>query len=288
MPLEKRRNALSFNNQLVNNNRILTKSYKEVNNIQKTNNILNDCPQSEEEFPTITQTSENFGLNFVGHFYSPNNFNYYNNSTPPFPLIHSTSVANLQKSLQTKNLINNQIPQSLKIYFPLFNSSIPSSSYQNLPSFSGFQIEEEALIEQKTRLFNYKQENYPHNQEKAIIEAILTSPQALVISGLLPKNILEDAQFWDQWLCQLSTSLNTTQWQKFWHQYASIFGFKALPRHLLQFFENFSLNEFREKEKVFEGNNNLLQLNCGQQQSTISDQLNGYIYGILCKYFNPH
>uniref|UniRef100_A0A914NWI3 Uncharacterized protein n=1 Tax=Meloidogyne incognita TaxID=6306 RepID=A0A914NWI3_MELIC len=277
MPLEKRRNALSINNQL-NNNKILTKSYKELNNIQKTNNILNDCSQSEEEFPTISSTSENFGLNFVGHFYSPINFNYYNNSTPPFPLIHSTSVANLQKSLQTKNLINNQIPQSLKISFPLFNSSIPPSSYQNLPSSSGFQIEEEeTLIEQKTRLFNYKQENYPYNQEKVIIEAILTSPQALVISGLLPRNILEDAQFWDQWLCQLSTSLNTTQWQKFWHQYASIFGFKALPRHLLQFFENFPFNQFSEKEKVFEGNNNLLQLNCGQQQSTISGQLNGYI-----------
>uniref|UniRef100_A0A915PDR3 Uncharacterized protein n=1 Tax=Meloidogyne floridensis TaxID=298350 RepID=A0A915PDR3_9BILA len=257
MPLEKRRNALSFNsinNQLNNNNKILTKSYKELNN------ILNDCPQSEEEFPTTPSTSENFGLNFVGHFYSPNNFNYYNTSTSPFPLIHSTSVANLQKSLQTKNLINNQIPQSLKISFPLFNSSIPSFSYQNLPSSSGFQIEEEeTLIEQKTRLFNYKQENYPYNQEKVIIEAILTSPQALVISGLLPRNILEDAQFWDQWLCQLSTSLNTTQWQKFWHQYASIF------------------------EKVFEGNNNLLQLNCDQQQSTINGQLNGYIYGILCK-----
>ncbi|CAK5019909.1 unnamed protein product [Meloidogyne enterolobii] len=146
MPLEKRRNALSINNQLVNNNnKILTKSYKELNN------ILNDCPQSEEEFPTISSTSGNFGLNFVEHCYSPNNFNYYNNSTPPFPLIHSTSVANLKKSLQTKNLINNQMPQSLKISFPLFNSSIPSFSYQNLPSSSGFQIEEVNLKENKTK-----------------------------------------------------------------------------------------------------------------------------------------
>uniref|UniRef100_A0A1I8BBI9 Uncharacterized protein n=1 Tax=Meloidogyne hapla TaxID=6305 RepID=A0A1I8BBI9_MELHA len=308
MPLEKRRNALSFNS--INNipfqinNKLTELSDEILSNVQKTNNNLIDSQQSEEEFPTLSNpsTSGKFGFTSL-QCCLPNNFNYSNNFNektfcPPFPLMPTESIANLQKSLKTKKVIGQMPPQILKISLPdNSSSSLPSFSYQNLPSSSsGFQIEEKTLIQQKNYLFNYKKENF--NQDKIIIEAILTSPQALVISGLLSSNILENYQFWDQWLCRLATSLNTTQWQIFWRLYANIFGFKALPGHLLKFFENSSFNEFNEKEKCIVVDNNLFSF---RQQPTINlnnkeslnyfhssidikfeEELNGYICGILC------
>ncbi|KAF7627130.1 hypothetical protein Mgra_00009596, partial [Meloidogyne graminicola] len=288
MPLDKRRNALSFNNnQFKLTNEQITNEFSENLQINKIN-ISMDYEQSEEEFPKNS------------NYIFPANIEQINNS-PPYLLIPTESILNLQKSLQNNKIINNN--NSFSFPFCYQNNLITTTTSTTTTTNSSSSL---VLNELKNYLFNYnylinnqKQNfNYYYIQEKDIIEAILTSPQALVISGLLPSNILENNQFWDHWLCRLAISLNSLQWQKFWHQYASIFGFKYLPTHLLHFFENFALNE--NIKNNFLNNNSLIY---GQHSTTnnknnnfnilpssieikLKSKINEQICGIICKFNN--
>uniref|UniRef100_A0A183C9E8 MFS domain-containing protein n=1 Tax=Globodera pallida TaxID=36090 RepID=A0A183C9E8_GLOPA len=149
--------------------------------------------------------------------------------SPPYPLLctlsspnltqfglnqHKTGAAKCQHALQT-----------LRANSSAASNEIPSNCHAVAPPFY---------------LPNYE-------ADKKVAEALLTSPQAFALSGLLRPEMLDNVQLWDQWLCQLATSLNPQQWQLFWRHYAMLFGLKALPPHLLVFFNNSSLSHFTDE-----------------------------------------
>ncbi|KAL3092441.1 hypothetical protein niasHS_007650 [Heterodera schachtii] len=167
----------------------------------------------------------------------------------PYPLHCAVSTPNLHAP--TTRMCENQQKMggenfdgtTEKPTFPFPNSH----TFQTLPKSSSASSNSPSSFSNicHPSLASFCVPNY--EADKKVAEALLTSPQAFALSGLLSPEMLENAQLWDQWLCQLATSLSAQQWQMFWRHYAMLFGLKALPPHLLSFFNNSSLSHFTDK-----------------------------------------
>ncbi|KAI1705913.1 hypothetical protein DdX_13354 [Ditylenchus destructor] len=221
---------------------------------------MEDCPKSDEEFPTsVTSSTEKYPNNGSQSHRQAQQSRLTEtissiNQNPSAFLLNPTSwttlVNAIQNPIQSKPFLGSHSNHSSS----LSSTSSSCSANGQTEYFCDSQQNSlqpgtsTALFGQGTGLAQSQLQHLLSScQQKqsptmAISEALMTSPHNLVINGLLSPDALGNHLLWDQWMCMLATSLSPAQWQAYWRSYAAIFGVGALPTHLLSFFSEILAN----------------------------------------------
>ncbi|KAI1706072.1 hypothetical protein Ddc_15462 [Ditylenchus destructor] len=217
---------------------------------------MEDCPKSDEEFPTsVTSSTEKYTNNGP----QPHRQAQHSRLTEAISSINQNPSAFLLTPTSWTTLVNAiQNPSQPKPFLGSHSNHSSSLSSTSSSCSANGQTEyfcenqqnslqpgtSSALFGQGTGLAQSQLQHLLSScQQKqlptmAISEALMTSPHNLVrVSGYRGNQLL-----WDQWMCMLATSLSPAQWQAYWRAYASIFGVGALPTHLLSFFSEILAN----------------------------------------------